>query len=112
MAKYNPFLEKSGRVRVDYKREILEEKKIRRFLEARNFDFDLVRSRAYCHHFFSQLNDQDKKVLLNYLSEFSSQPFIKAKTVTPDLLTRVFSSNGVYLYWINGPKQMRTVFDA
>jgi len=28
MAKYNPFLEKSGRVRVDYKREILEEKKM------------------------------------------------------------------------------------
>jgi len=103
MAKYNPFLEKAGMIRVDYKRdEISEEKRIRRFLEAHNFDFDFVRSKTYCHHFFSQLNGEDKKVLLEYLSEFARQPFIKIKTVTPDLLTRVFSSDGVYLYWVNG----------
>jgi len=76
-------------------------KKIRRFLEARNFDFDFVRSKTYCRHFFSQLDGRDKKVLLEYLSEFARQPFIKTKTVTPDLLTRVFSSDGVYLYWVN-----------
>ena len=35
MAKYNPFFEKAGMLRVDYRRdEISEEKKIRRFLEA------------------------------------------------------------------------------
>jgi len=102
MAKYNRFLEEAGMMRVDYRRdEISEEKKIRRFLEARNFNFDLVRSRAYCRQFFSQLNDEDKKVLLLYLSEFSHQPFIKTK-VKPELLTKVFSSSGVYLYWVNG----------
>jgi len=103
MAKYNPFFEKAGMMRVDYRRdEISEEKKIRRFLEGRNFDFDFARSKTYCRHFFSQLNGQDKKVLLGYLSEFAHQPFIKTKRVTPDLLTRVFSSEGVYLYWVNG----------
>jgi len=103
MAKYNPFFEKAGMMRVDYRRdEISEEKKIRRFLEGRNFDFDFARSKTYCRHFFSQLNSQDKKVLLGYLSEFAHQPFIKTKTVNPELLTRVFSSEGVYLYWVNG----------
>jgi len=102
MAKYNRFLEKAGMIRVDYKRdEISEEKKIRCFLEAHNFDFYFVRSKTYCRHFFSQLEGRDKRVLLEYLSEFARQPFIKTKTVTPDLLARVFSSDGVYLYWIN-----------
>jgi hypothetical protein len=48
------------------------------------------------------LNNQDKQVLLGYLSEFASQPFIKVETATPDLLTRILSSEGVYLYWVNG----------
>ena len=105
MAKYNPFFEKAGMVKVDYRRdEILEEKKIRSFLEARNFEFDFVRSKTYCRHFFSQLNGQDKKLLLEYLSEFAHQPFIKTKTVTPELLTRVFLSDSVYLYCVNAPK--------
>lgn len=103
MAKYNPFFEKAGMVRVNYRRdEISAEKKIRRFLEARNFLFDFTRSKAYCRNFFSQLSSQDKKVLLKCLSEFARQPFIKTKTVTPELLARVFSSSGVYLYWVNG----------
>ena len=98
MAKYNPFFEKAGMLRVDYRRdEISEEKKIRRFLEAHSFDFDFVRSKTYCRQFFSQLDSQDKKVLLEYLSEFARQPFIKAKTVTPESLTRVFSSE-VFTY--------------
>jgi len=102
MAKYNPFFEKAGMVRVNYRRdEILEEKKIRHFLEARNFDFDFARSKTYCRHFFSQLNGQDKKLLLEHLSNFAHQPFVKIKTATPDLLTRVFSSEGIYLYWVN-----------
>jgi len=109
MAKYNPFFEKAGMIRVDYRRdETSEDKKIRRFLEARNFDFDLARSRTYCRHFFGQLDGQDKKVLLEYVSEFAHQPFIKTKTVTPELLTRVFSSEGVYLYWVNGVLCART----
>jgi len=32
------------------------------------------------------------------------QPFVKIKTVTPELLGWVFSSEGVYLYWINIPE--------
>jgi hypothetical protein len=103
MAKYNPFFEKAGMIRVDYRRdEISLEKKMRKLLEAHNFDFDFARSKTYCRHFFTQLNDQDKKALLEYLSEFAHQPFIKIRTVTPDLLTKVFSSDGIYLYWING----------
>lgn len=103
MAKYNPFFEKAGLVRVDYRREEGSiEKKMRGFLEACNFNFSFAKSRAYCHHFFSQLKDRDKKVLLGYLSEFAHQPFIKMKTVTPDLLTKAFSLDGIYLYWING----------
>lgn len=42
--------------------------------------------------FFNQLNDEDRKVLLVYLSEFVRQPFAKTKTVMPDLISKVFSS--------------------
>jgi len=102
MAKYNPFFEKAGMVRVDYQREEISiEKKIKGFLEARNFDFNFARSKTYCRQFFSELNNQDKQVLLGYLSDFASQPFIKMEAVTPDLLTRILSSEGVYLYWVN-----------
>jgi len=105
MAKYNPFFERAGMIRVDYKRdEVSEEKKIRRFLEARNFSLDFVRSKTYCRDFFGKLNEQDKKTMLDYLSEFASQPFIKIKSVTPDLLTRAFPSDGIYFYWVNEGK--------
>lgn len=102
MAKYNPFFEKAGMIRVEYRRdESSVEEKMRRLLEDHNFDFDFAKSKTYCRHFFSQLNRRDKKVLLEHLSEFGSQPFIKTKAVTPYLLTKVFSSSGVYLYWVN-----------
>lgn len=103
MAKYNPFFEKAGMARVDYKRnETSIEKEMRRFLENRNFDFSLVRSKVYCNNFFRQLGDSDKKVLLDFLCAFAHQPFIKARKVTPDLLTKMFSTDCVYLYWVNG----------
>jgi ABC-type transport system involved in cytochrome c biogenesis ATPase subunit/N-acetylglutamate synthase-like GNAT family acetyltransferase len=103
MAKYNPFFEKAGMVKVDYQRDGTSiERKIREFLEAHNFDFSFAQSKTYCRQFFSELNNQDKQVLLCYLSEFASQPFIKVETATPDLLTRILSSEGVYLYWVNG----------
>jgi len=102
MAKYNPFFEKAGMLRLDYRRdESSIERRMKRFLETRNFDFHLVRSKTYCRHFFNELNSQDKRVLLEYLSGFARQPFIKAKTATPELLATVFSSSGVYLYWVN-----------
>lgn len=102
MAKYNPFFEKAGMLRVYYRRdEIAVEKKIRRFLEARGFDLSFVKSKAYCRDFFRQLDSQDKKVLIGYLSEFARQPFVKVKAVKPELLARVTSSEGVYLYWVN-----------
>lgn len=108
MAKYNPFFEKAGMRRVDCRRDELPfEKKIMGFLEVRSFDFAFSRSKTYCRRFFSQLNDEDKKVLLEYLSEFAGQPFIKAKTVTPDLLTRVVASDSVYLYWVNKQKLVK-----
>ena len=81
--------------------EISEEKKIRSFLEAYNFDFGLVRSKTYCRQFFSQLESQKKKLLLEYLCNFARQPFIKMKKVAPDLLAKVFSSSCVYLYWVS-----------
>jgi ABC-type transport system involved in cytochrome c biogenesis ATPase subunit/N-acetylglutamate synthase-like GNAT family acetyltransferase len=102
MARYNPFFEKAGMLRVDYERdETCIERKMQRFLESRNFDSILARSKIYCNDFYNQLNEQDKKVLVDLLLEFIHQPFIKAKTVTTNLLTKVFSTNGVYLYWIN-----------
>jgi len=103
MAKYNPFFERAGMVRVDYERdESSVEKKIREFFEAHNFDFNFARSKTYCRRFFNELNNQDKQTLIAYLSRFASQPFVKMEAVTPDLLTRIVSSEGVYLYWVNG----------
>jgi hypothetical protein len=105
MARYNPFFEKAGMVRVDYQRDGTSvEKKIREFLETHRFDFSFGQSKTYCNQFFNELNNQDKQVLLDYLSEFASQPFIKVETATPDLLTRTLSSEGVYLYWVNCAK--------
>jgi predicted GNAT family acetyltransferase len=103
MARYNPFFEKAGMLRVNYRRdETSIDIVIREFLAERVFDFRLSKSKAFCRSFFDQLSDEEKKVLLGYLSEFVRQPFVKIKTVTPDLLSKVFSSEGVYLYWING----------
>jgi ABC-type transport system involved in cytochrome c biogenesis ATPase subunit/GNAT superfamily N-acetyltransferase len=102
MAKFNPFFEKAGMIRVDYQRdEDATSKKIRAFLEQRCFDFKLANSKAYCRDFFSRLNEEDRKALLGFLSEFVKQPFLKVKTATPDVMGRVFSSEGVYLYWID-----------
>ena len=102
MAKYNPFFEKAGMLRIDYVRdEMTVDRKIRGFLKEHNFDFRLAKSAAYCRGFFSQLYNEDKKALLGFLTEFVQQPFVKIKIVTPDLLSRVFSSEGVYLYWLN-----------
>jgi GNAT superfamily N-acetyltransferase len=103
MARYNPFFERAGLLRVDYGRdEKAIVKRIRGFLEGRGFDFKLARSKAYCRGFFGELDDEARKVLTEYLKEFVEQPFVKVKTVTPELLGRVFSSEGVYLYWVNG----------
>ena len=44
--------------------------------------------------------EEDRRVLLDFLPEFVEQPFVKIKVVTPDLLSRAFSSDGIYLYWI------------
>lgn len=102
MARYNPFFEKAGMAKVDYRiNRRSKEKEVRRFLEARNFDFDFVKSNTYCTKFFTRLDSQDKKELLEYLTDFASQPFIKAKKITPDLLTKLFNSEATYLYWIN-----------
>ena len=101
MARYNPFFEKAGMLRVDYRRgENAMDKKIQAFLEGHDFDFKLARSKAYCNSFFSSLGEEDRKVLLSYLADFIQQPFVKVKTVTPDLIGRIFSSEGIYLYWI------------
>jgi ABC-type ATPase with predicted acetyltransferase domain len=102
MAKCNPFFEKAGMLRVDYRRdETGLDCKIKRFLEEHSFDFKLAKSKAYCNNFFSQLSEADRKVLLDLLSEFAKQPFVKMKRVTPELISKVFSSEGVYLYWVN-----------
>ena len=101
MAKYNPFFEKAGMARVNYQRdEDATGRKTRAFLEQRCFDFKLVKSKAYCRDFFSRLNEEDRKSLLGYLSEFAQHPSVRVKTATPELISRVFSSEGVYLYWI------------
>jgi predicted GNAT family acetyltransferase len=102
MAKYNPFFQKAGMVGVDYHRdEMAGDRKIRLFLEEHGFDFKLAKSKAYCSDFFSHLNHEDRKSLIGYFSEFVQQPFVKIKTVTPDLISKIFSSEGAYLYWIN-----------
>ena len=88
--------------RVDYSIDRhSKEKGVRNFLEAHSFDFDFVKSKTYCAKFFTKLNGQDKKILVEYLTDFARQPFIKAKRVTPALLTKMFSSKATYLYWIS-----------
>ncbi len=68
MAKYDPFFEKAGMLRVDYGRdETAIDKNIRGFLEERRFDFKLAKSKAYCRSFFSELDDAARKVLTEYL---------------------------------------------
>ena len=102
MARYNPFFEKARMVRVDYSIDRRsKEKEVRSFLEAQEFDFNFVKSKTYCRNFFMQLSSQDKKKLVKYLTDFARQPFIKAKRITPDLLTKMFISEATYLYWIN-----------
>jgi hypothetical protein len=102
MAKYNPFFEDACMLRVDYRRdETSVEGRIRKLLESRGFDFTRGKSKAYCNGFFNGLADRDRKTLIEGLSDFAHQPFVKMETVTPDLLTKVFSSDGVYLYWVN-----------
>lgn len=105
MAKYNPFFERAGMARVDYvKDENALERRMREFLASHDFEFVLARSKTYCRNFFGKLDDDGKKVLLESLTEFARQPYIKIKSVTPELLTRAFSSNCVYLYWLNAKK--------
>jgi energy-coupling factor transporter ATP-binding protein EcfA2/N-acetylglutamate synthase-like GNAT family acetyltransferase len=102
MARYNPFFEKAGMVKVEYRRKENElTSKIRKLLETRGFDFSLVGSKAYCCQVFSILGEGEKQELMAYLTEFANQPFIKTQTVTPDLISKVFSSEGVYLYWMD-----------
>ncbi|TRZ49004.1 MAG: GNAT family N-acetyltransferase [Dehalococcoidia bacterium] len=102
MAKYNPFFEKAGMVRVDYSIDrSSKEKEVRGFLETHNFDFNFVKSKIYCTKFFVRLSNADKKRLIEYLTDFARQPFIKAKKVTPDLLTKMFSTEATYRYWMN-----------
>ena len=102
MARYNPFFEKAGMVRLEYTIDRhSKEKEVRSFLDVQGFDFDFIKSKTYCDDFFTKLSDEDKKKMLVYLTEFARQPFIKAKRVTPALLTKMFSSKATYLYWIN-----------
>jgi len=102
MARYNPFFEKAGMIRVDYTRDSRSnDKEVRSFLESHNFDFDFVKSKTYCNKFFAELSSSDKQLLIEYLTDFASQPFIKAKKISPELLTKLFNSKATYLYWIN-----------
>lgn len=102
MAMYNPFFEKAGMLKFPYKRDRpSEEKKIRQFLERLNFDFDFGRSKTYCNSFYSQLTKQNKKKLLDFLTDYAHQPFIKIRRITPGLLSNVFPSETTYLYLIN-----------
>jgi len=101
MARFNPFFEKAGMLRVDYERsKNATDKKIQEFLDEHGFESKLARSKAYCTEFFSHLNEEQRKVLLNYLAEFVRQPFVKIKKVSPDLIGKIYSSQGIYLYWI------------
>jgi ABC-type lipoprotein export system ATPase subunit/N-acetylglutamate synthase-like GNAT family acetyltransferase len=102
MARYNPFFEKAGMIRVDYTVDRRSnEKEVRRFLESHNFDFDFVKSNTYCNKFFAELSSPDKQKLIVFLTDFARQPFIKATQVSPELLTKMFSSEATYLYWVN-----------
>jgi ABC-type ATPase with predicted acetyltransferase domain len=105
MARFNPFFEKAGMLRIDYRRdETSLEKKIRKFLKTQGFDFNFIRSESYCQRFYEDLDSQNKKVLLEYLSEFARQPFIKNSAIELKLLTKVFASNASYYYWLNEEK--------
>jgi ABC-type lipoprotein export system ATPase subunit/GNAT superfamily N-acetyltransferase len=102
MARYNPFFEKAGMARIDYTIDRRsKEKEVRGFLDSHDFDFDFVKSKTYCTKFFMRLSKEDKKVLVDYLTDFARQPFIKVKIISPELLTKLFSSEATYLYWIN-----------
>ena len=102
MARYNPFFERAGMVKVDYRREESAiDKKINAFLKEHNFDSQFAKSKTYCQTYFTQLNAEDKQTLTGYLKEFVEQPFIKTKNVTPELLGKTQHSNANYLYWIN-----------
>jgi len=104
MARYNPFFEKAGMVKVEYRRKENElTSKIRKLLETREFDFSLAGSKTYCHQVFNTLGEGEKQELMAYLTEFANQPFIKMQTAEPSLLARVFSHSSVYLYWISCP---------
>jgi len=74
--------------------------RIKDFLSERVF-FKLASSKAYCRSSFHRLNDEDEKALLGFLTEFAKQPFIKNKTVSPDLISKVFSPSGSYLCWVD-----------
>ena len=102
MARYNPFFEKAGMAKVNYcKDETAIDKKINTFLKNRNFDFQLAKSKAYCNQYFTGLNAEDKQTLISHLKEFVEQPFIKIKTVSPELLGKTMYQESNYLYWIN-----------
>jgi N-acetylglutamate synthase-like GNAT family acetyltransferase len=102
MAKYNPFFERAGMIRIDYERdETSVSRKIKGFLEANEFRFSLAGSKPYCNQFFDALPFEKKSELLELLSKFASQPFVKVEDVRPDLLSRIFFAGGVYCYWIN-----------
>jgi ABC-type ATPase with predicted acetyltransferase domain len=99
MARYNPFFERAGMIKVDYRREETAiDKKINAYLKERNFYAQFAKSKTYCQNYFSQLNAEDKQTLTGYLKEFVEQPFIKTKNVTPELLGKTQHSKANYLY--------------
>ena len=57
---------------------------IKNFLQTHDFDFNFLKSKTYCHNFFSKLNNEDKKKVIEFLSDFARQPFIKTKQVSPE----------------------------
>jgi len=94
-------------VRVDYKIDRHpSEKEVRDFLELHGFDLDFVKSRTYCNKFYTELTQQDKQKLTEFLTEFARQPFIKTKKVSVDLLPRMFCSEATYLYWITSSEEL------
>ncbi|MEJ2242203.1 MAG: GNAT family N-acetyltransferase [Candidatus Bathyarchaeota archaeon] len=102
MAKYNPFFEKADKKKVDYTISgYSKEDEIKNFLQTHDFDFNFLKSKTYCLNFFSKLDENDKKKFIEFLSDFAKQPFIKTKQVSPELLTKMFGSETIYLYWIN-----------
>jgi ABC-type ATPase with predicted acetyltransferase domain len=64
MARYNPFFERAGMLKIDYRRDTSPlNKKIEQLLEEHGFDFKFAKSKNYCRSFFSQLEEQKKGVL-------------------------------------------------